>query len=132
MSKTNKKNYWVVIHDIKITLHVSEVVPFEVKLCRERFVTIFTQEGFTWFLEYLGVLFLIYFSYQHWYYISWDCKPWKFLFTNFTLHIIYWWINVIYIKFLLSICIGVYHAFLFYQPILVHTNPITLIPFTFV
>ena len=32
-------------------------MPFEVKLCCERFVTIFTLEGFTWFLKYPGVFF---------------------------------------------------------------------------
>ena len=59
MTKTDKDFFLVVIHGIKIILHVSEVVPFEVKLCSERFVTIFTLEGFTWFLGYLDVFFLV-------------------------------------------------------------------------
>ena len=45
-------------------------MPFEVKLCHDRFVTIFTLQGFIKFLEYPGVLFFVLFSYQHWYYVS--------------------------------------------------------------
>ena len=36
-------------------------MPFEVKLCHECFVTLFTLEGFTYFLEYPSVSFLFIF-----------------------------------------------------------------------